>query len=485
MAAPVISISLDVSVESMGSSFLRVILIGSISVEVSVASEVGAATVASPAGVLELDTHSSSEADPSKSSLPHVSVAPVVSPFLYSNDSKSDTEMPERHISPTPHDAMLTRWRIRVASQSSSPTISNPEIPTAPILPTPSTIVAPSFEALIARKSVRALPSHRLALRYTLHHLDRFTSGSSSGHSSLDHSSVGHFISGHSLSGHASPDTTIADSSTPPRFFYPQLSRTLWCSEAYLYWMSTLLSTMYPPTTFESSVRDSSFESYARPSCKRCRSPATIVTSYIHATRALVPSHAYLLPPRKRFRDSISPDDSVEEDIDTDVLEDIKAEATAVEAAVDRDVEAGVDARICIEVDVVIDVEDEVEDEVKSRDRGTMEVGVDVVAKIDIPEEIPLYKIEDIKTGQRELEARSFIVGRERANLLKQVASLERSNAILQGTMMMERARADKFRRRMSFIENELRQICRFRYYDEMRFRRLVTFAARRLGFPP
>ncbi|GKG63121.1 hypothetical protein Tco_0638768, partial [Tanacetum coccineum] len=51
------------------------------SVEVPIAPEVGAAAVASPAGVLELDTHSSSEDDPSESSLPHVSVAPMVSPF--------------------------------------------------------------------------------------------------------------------------------------------------------------------------------------------------------------------------------------------------------------------------------------------------------------------------------------------------------------------------------------------------------------------
>ncbi|GKE35028.1 hypothetical protein Tco_1454350 [Tanacetum coccineum] len=144
MAALVISISSDVSVESVGSSFPRVILIGSISVEVLVTPEVGAAAVASPAGVLELDTHSSSEVDPSESSLPLVFVAPTVLPFLCSDDSESDTEIPERHVSPTPHDSMLTRWRSRVVSRSSSPTTSTPEIPTAPILPAPSAVVAPS-----------------------------------------------------------------------------------------------------------------------------------------------------------------------------------------------------------------------------------------------------------------------------------------------------------------------------------------------------
>ncbi|GKD08787.1 hypothetical protein Tco_1188472, partial [Tanacetum coccineum] len=67
--------------------------------------------------------------------------------------------------------------------------------------------------------------------------------------------------------------------------------------------------------------------------------------------------------------------------------------------------------------------------------------------------------IEDIKTGQRELEARSLIAGKERASLLEQVMSLERSNERLRGTMMMERARADRFRRRAGFIESKLRQI--------------------------
>ncbi|GJW61182.1 hypothetical protein Tco_0110517 [Tanacetum coccineum] len=213
----------------------------------------GAAVVASPARVLKLDTHSSSEADLSESSLPPISVAPMVSPFLCSDDSNLDTEIPERHVSPTTYI---------------------PEIPTAPILPAPSAIIIPSSEfplapivapleicrqqailirpgedipigrlylthpgrpcrALTMRKSVRPLPSHCLALRYTSHHLDHFTSRSSSSHSSLDHSSR-HSISGHSLPGHTPPDTTYANLSTPPKFVHSLLVRTLRCSEAYL-----------------------------------------------------------------------------------------------------------------------------------------------------------------------------------------------------------------------------------------------------------
>ncbi|GKF18926.1 hypothetical protein Tco_0063844 [Tanacetum coccineum] len=185
-------------------------------------------------------------------------------------------------------------------------------------------------------------------MRYASHHLDHFTFGSSSSHSSSDHSSSGHSILGHSLSGRTTPVTTDADSSTPLIFVHPPLARTPRCSEAYLRW----------------------------------RSPAATVTSSIHATRALVPPRADLLPPRKRFRDSVSPKDGVDEVIDTNMLEDIEADATAIEVVVDRVVEAGIDASIDLEVDVGVYVEDEV----KSSERGTVEVGVDVVAGIDIPD---------------------------------------------------------------------------------------------------
>ncbi|GKF31095.1 hypothetical protein Tco_0100893 [Tanacetum coccineum] len=149
MATPVISISSNLSDERVGSSIPRVILIGSISVKVPVALEVGAAAVASPARVLKLDTYSSSEANPSESSLPFISVAPMVSPFLCLDDSKSNTEMIKMHVSPTPYDSMLSRWRIKVVLRSSSPTTSTPEISTAPIPPAPSAIITLSTDIIL------------------------------------------------------------------------------------------------------------------------------------------------------------------------------------------------------------------------------------------------------------------------------------------------------------------------------------------------
>ncbi|GKC73106.1 hypothetical protein Tco_1118989 [Tanacetum coccineum] len=408
MAAPVISISLAVSVESVGSVFPRVILIGSISVKVPIAPE----------------------ADPSKSSLPPVSVAPMVSPFLCSDDSESDTEMPERHVSPTPHDDMLTRWRSKVASRSSSPTTSNLEIPTTPILPTSFSVDIPigrlyrthpggPCRALTVRKSVRPLSSHRLALRYTSHHLDRFTSGSSLGHSSSD--------------------------------------------RLVLHWDSLFRPIVLEVFPLFPSIHDD------------------ILSCQLREILLQTSSALRTISDKRSFRDSISPEDSVEEDIDADILAVIEADAMAVEVAVVKDVMARVDASIDMEVDVGVDVKDEVEDEVESSDRGTMEVGVYMVARIDIPDGM-LMPDAMKHLEQRELEARSLIAGGERASLLEQVASLEGRNTRLRGTVMMKSARSDRFRRRMNFMENELRQVRRFRYYDRMRFRRLETFAVRRLA---
>ncbi|GJV54626.1 putative reverse transcriptase domain-containing protein [Tanacetum coccineum] len=331
-------------------------------------------------------------ADPSESLLPPISVAPIVLLFLCLDDSESDTEILERHVSPTPHDAMLTRWRSRVASRSSSPTTSTLEIPIAPILPAPSCYVCTTSCCHL----VLLLPHPRF--------VDDELFLSDPGRTFL---LVNFTIL--ILVGHVGP------------IDYEDVAEGLSLLEI------CLIIYMFPPTTFELSAKDSSSESSTGPSHKRCRSSAAIVTLSIHATRALVLSHANLLPPHTRFRDSISPEDSVEEDIDTDVLEDIEADDTASEVVVDRDVKARIDAGIGIEVDVGVHVKDEVEDEVESSDRGTMEVGVYMVARIDIP------------------DGEEFDDGGERASLPEQVASLERSNARLQGTMMMERVRADMF----------------------------------------
>nr|GEY95747.1 hypothetical protein [Tanacetum cinerariifolium] len=254
--------------------------------------EVGAAAVASPGRVRELNTHSSSEADPSESLLPPVSIASIVLPFLCSDDSKSDTKMPERHIptAPIPPAPSVVAPSTNITSPVDAPPgICRRAKQDIPIGRLYRTHPGRPCRALTTRKSVRPLPSHHY---------------SSFGHSTSDHSSSGYSTSGHSLSIHTPPVTTIVDSSAPLRLIYPPLSRTSRYSEAYHHWRSALLSTMYPPIKFELSAKDSSSESSVGPSHKRSRSLAATVTSSILASGALVPSYVDLFLPRKRFRDS-------------------------------------------------------------------------------------------------------------------------------------------------------------------------------------
>nr|GEV00507.1 putative reverse transcriptase domain-containing protein [Tanacetum cinerariifolium] len=450
-----------------------------VSADLPVAPEVRAAVVASHVGVLELDIHSSLKWSIGGFTTSCTS-STMVFPFLYSHASESDTGLPERHV---------------LASPSTS------KIPITPIPPVPRTIVTPSTDiisfivsppeliddglflsdlgqdipvgqlyrtypggpcrALTKRKSVGPLPSRRLdpclALRYTSHHLDHFTSGSSSDHSSADHS----------LSGHTPPITTIADLSTPSRLVYPPLSRTSWDHSSAdhslsghtppittIADLSTPSRLVYPPLSRTSWARDSSSESSVRPSRKRCRSPVATVTLPIPALGELVHTRTNLRPPRKMFRDSYSPEDSIKEDIDAVVLADIETEA-------------GINAGISIEVDVRVDMK--YED--KSSARGTVEIGMDRVIEPLVADDIAEATSEDYpdlvsadgsrEVGQRQLEADSLIASGERVGLLDHVAIFKRSNTRLQDTLRMKSARVDRFWRRMGFVEDELRRIRR------------------------
>ncbi|GJX01795.1 hypothetical protein Tco_0185708 [Tanacetum coccineum] len=290
MAATIISISSDTSKESVGSHAPRVILFGAIlaiipvipevpvvSADPIVKPEVGIVLVVSPAGVLDLVDYSpSSDSDPSEDSLPPAPDLPLVSPFLCSDDIEADE---------FPLALVVAPLGIRQRSV---------------------TLVRP----------VRPIPACRLAWRCVSHH-------SFDHHSSPDSSSSS-APSDHSLSGHTPPDTTDADSSTPLRFVHRSLARTPRHSEAFIHWRSAPLSTPYPPTTSESSLGssskrslDSSLPSF-RPSRKRCRSPTASVPSPTHVSRSIAPTPANLLPPRERFRDSYSPEDSGEEHMEGD-----------------------------------------------------------------------------------------------------------------------------------------------------------------------
>ncbi|GKE47481.1 hypothetical protein Tco_1478739 [Tanacetum coccineum] len=313
---------------------------------------------------------------------------------------------------------------------------------------------------LTARKIVGPFSARRLAWRRVSHHyLDRhsspdFTSDSSSSSSSsasssdissgsssnsFSDSSLGHSL-GQSYSG---PSTKVAS----PRLVDPPI-RTPRYSEAFMRWRSAPLSILYPPTTLESSS-DSSFKRSldsslpsAGPSRKRCRSPATLVPSSTPISRSIAPALVDLLP-RKRFRDSYSSKVSGEKHMEMGTTDAETVTDLGISDRVRAPTEDGID--LGVEVATSNIKEDEEEFEARASEGGTMEIDVDPLATGDIfkptggdaPDlegtlydmshymsEVPLDRITEFETTQRQLESGQLKASRERVGLADRVRSL-------------------------------------------------------------
>ncbi|GJY58772.1 putative reverse transcriptase domain-containing protein [Tanacetum coccineum] len=401
MAAPVISISSYTSEESVGSHAPRVILFGVIPAIIPIISEVpvgladlivrlevGTVLVVSPTGVLDLvDYSSSSDSDPSEDSLPPAPDLPLVSPFLCSDDTEAEGESEPAEQRPV---------------SSSHDTLSPlSEFPLAPVVAPPgirrcsATLVRPGEailfgrpyrthlngprKLLTARKRVRPISARRLAWRR--------------------------------------------------RFVHRSLARTPRHSEAFRCWRSAPLSTPYLPTTSESSLGSSSERSLdssspsSRPSHKRCRFPTALVPSPTHVLRSIAPTPADLLPPRKRFRDLYSLEDSGEEHIKVDTADAEAVAGIGISEGVVAHPEDGVGMGFEISASDVRGDDEEFEVEASAAD--TREIVVDPLVIGDssesfrggIPDledtiyDIVHYMLEDridritmIKTTQRQLE---------------------------------------------------------------------------------
>ncbi|GJU09812.1 hypothetical protein Tco_1132208, partial [Tanacetum coccineum] len=431
-----------------------------------VASEVVAVSITSPARVLDLVDYSSSDFDPLEDSLPSAPALPLVLPFLCSDDSKTDSKFvpaeqrPERHESFSTHDVMVSRWRDRVTSRSSSPSGS----------PSQDTF-APSFEFLFApvvsppgirqQPAILILPEEAIPFgrTYRTHPngprstLDSSHSGLSSDSSSdtslgspsnslSDTSSV--HSSGYDTSGqaHSGPSTRVASS----RLVYLPVITPRY-SEAFRRWRSEPLSTPYPPTTSESSLDLSSKRSLdlsslsARPSRKRCRSPTTAVPSSTPVLRMVAPTHVGLLPPHKRFRDSYSPKDSKEEHMEVSTAD--------AEAVVDLGIGDGVGAHT--------------------------EDGIGMGVEIDA---------SNIREDNEEFEA-EIMASEERASLADRIKRLGRENLRVQALLCIERDCVDSLHHHMALSQEEFCHIHRDRDDSRRRLRRLVSFVERCLGFRP
>ncbi|GKC56450.1 hypothetical protein Tco_1084048, partial [Tanacetum coccineum] len=370
MAASAIAISSDSSDESVGSPPSRVILFGDIPTVIPSTSMIAPETsaiapvissaapvaettlVASPTGLCGLVPYSDSDSDSpdEMDSSEHITPLPATSPFLYT-DSPEASDSSDGPPSQDPYVTTVARRRSRTATRSSLPSDYPIALVTAlPGTRRPSAILIRPGEAIpfgqpyrthpdgprrvmTARKRVGPLLTRRLALRHV--------SPRSSDHCPSSPSSSSDSSPLHS-SGLDAPDQAHSGSST--RDVSPRLGilsrRAPRRSEAFHRWCAAPLSTLYPPTTSESSSGGSSERPLhssshsSGPSRKRCRSPADSVPSSTPVTGSLAPTRADLLPPRKRFRDSHPFETSMEEDTESDPAE---AEADMELGTSDRD----------------------------------------------------------------------------------------------------------------------------------------------------
>ncbi|GJU99340.1 hypothetical protein Tco_1328611 [Tanacetum coccineum] len=286
--------------------------------------------------------------------------------------------------------------------------------------------------------------------------------------------------SDHSLSGHTPPDTTDADSSTPQRFVHRSLARTPRHSEAFRRWRSAPLSTPYPPTTSESSLGSSSERSLdssspsSRPSRKRCRSPTASVPSPTHVSRSIAPTPADLLPPRKRFRDSYSPEDSGEEHMEVDTADAEAVADVGISEGVVAHPEDGVGMGFEIAASDVR--EDDEEFEVEASAADTREIAVDPLVIGDssessrggIPDledtiydivhymsEVRIDRITEIETTQRQLETSQMVASGERASLVERIGSLRLEYLKVRAMLSIERDRIYSIRWHMALSQEE------------------------------
>ncbi|GKC56394.1 hypothetical protein Tco_1083992 [Tanacetum coccineum] len=270
------------------------------------------------------------------------------------------------------------------------------------------------------------------------------------------------------------------------------------------------MSTPYPPTTSESSL-GSSFERLldssspsSRPSRKRCRSPTASVPSPTHVSRLIAPTPIDLLPPRKRFRDSYSPEDSEEEHIEVDTAD--------AEADADVGISDGVVAHPEDSIDMGVEIatsdvrEDDEEFEAEANAADTREIVIDLLAIGDSSEsfrggihdledtiynivhymlEVHIDRITEIETTQRQLETSQLVASGERASLVKRIGSLRLEYLKVRGMLSIERDHIDSLHWHMALSQEEFRQVHRDRVDTRRRLRRLVSYVETHLGFRP
>ncbi|GJV44794.1 hypothetical protein Tco_1429330 [Tanacetum coccineum] len=244
-----------------------------------------------------------------------------------------------------------------------------------------------------------------------------------------------------------------------------------------------------PSTTITSpasSNRRRFHSSSSSPPRKRHRVSPCLSSSAIHSSSPVSAG-----PSRKRCSVKVSTEMDVEDtintrdegdivrytesDIDSDILADIEA---YIEAEAPAATEADVAAYVVAVVEGVGD--DKEKDDIQSSARGTVDIGVDVVTEPEVPDDIHVPVIAE--SGSRE----TFEIGLDVViQQLYDHMSVGGSNIRLQDALGVEREMTASVEHRFDNMSEELRRIQMAYQYDRADFRRLETFAIRRLGYRP
>ncbi|GKD60056.1 hypothetical protein Tco_1297565 [Tanacetum coccineum] len=224
----------------------------------------------------------------------------------------------------------------------------------------------------------------------------------------------------HSPSDHFSPDNFASDTSPGS-------------SSGYL-----------SDTSSGRSIPDSSFGTPAASiegaSRKRCRSHTVSVPLATPVPEVLSPVRADLLPPCKRTKGSIPAfdrDGSAESSYETYTEPDIDSD---VHADIDDDTEAAATREADIRVkDTPAPTDDE-------GSREVVQIGLDEIVQ----------------------ELYDHVLEIPRTSMCERIRILGRDNMRLREMLCIKREQIDSLRRHMAYTQEELRQICRFRYNDRM-----------------
>ncbi|GJR70753.1 putative reverse transcriptase domain-containing protein [Tanacetum coccineum] len=231
--------------------------------------------------------------------------------------------------------------------------------------------------------------------------------------------------------------------------------------------------TRITPCSSSKRSLDSSSHS-SRPSHKRCRFPTASVPSPTLVSRSIAPTLADLLPPRRRFRDSYSPEDSGEEHIEVDTANAEVVADVGISEGVVAYPKDGVGMGFKI---ATSDVREDVEEfKVKASAVDTREITIDPLVIGDSSESsrggIPDLKdnIYDIVHYMSEMVASG-----ERASLDERIGILRLEYLKVRVMLSIERDQIDNIRWHMALSQEEFCQVRRDRDDTRRRLRRLES----------